>query len=213
MTDTDFETFSGEVKRLAVVMRLRAAPLEVMQITKAYFTAFKRFPMSVVVAGADRWIEQGDRFPKAKQWLDAMPAPGETRILELLQDEADDWLAAERAHFQRSPCRCLVCVGAGVSDQPQRFIPDCEPDGRDAHARIGDRVITRGRWAHGEELAGWYAARAAYVALLERLPRLPKPMPAPTRALPMKRGRMLTFKDRIDAIFRKPKEREPGEEG
>jgi hypothetical protein len=203
MTDVDFEAFATEVKRLAVVLRLRAAPFELAQITRAYFGAMRPYSLTAVTAGADEWIRRGERFPKPKQWIDVMPTPGATVVRELTSDEADDWLAAERRGWERSPCDCVLCLAAGVDDRPLRFVPELEDDGRDVRARIGVRVITRGHWAHGEELARWYQARQAYVDTVRALPTATRQQ---LQQLPK-----LTFLERIAAIYDKP--REPGEEG
>jgi hypothetical protein len=217
MTDRDFETFSSEVRRVAVVMRLRAAPIEVHQITKAYFTALRRYPIGAVTLGADRWIESGSRFPKAKEWIDAIPPPEAATVLELTRDEADEWLAAERRGWEQSPCACVLCVAANV-DKPLRFVPDVEPDGRDARGRIGDRTIVRGHWAHGEELARWYGARGdSYNEILTQLPRTfpTTPLVKPReRIAPILRGRVVSFQERLNQIFApRSKPREPGQEG
>jgi len=118
--DQDFAAFGDTVRRLATVMRLRANPTELTQITQAYFKAFRRRPLSSVIAGADSWIERGDKFPKPAQWLRLMPQRegGVARLMPLTRDEADQWLQAERQRFEGRPDGCVLCLAADVPHVP-----------------------------------------------------------------------------------------------
>lgn len=226
MIDQDFEQFTVEVRRLATVLRLRASPTELTQITNAYFKAFKRRPLSAVVAGADAWIERGDKFPKPAQWLGVMPRRDASgQVSALTRDEADEWQQAERQAWEGRPCGCVLCIAAEITDKPLRFVPDIEGDGRDARGTIGEREVTRGHWAHGDELVRWYHARAqfydTYLALF------PNSVMSKRDA---ERASKVRFEQRLEEIFakRRPAERpastfqplvdvagarEPGEEG
>jgi hypothetical protein len=107
-------------------------------------------------------------------------------------DEIAEYHQAERQHYQADPCGCLSCQLAGVTPRPLRFVPDFTDDDRPEQAfdSVRKRIVQTGHWAHGDELARWYAARAAFFATVPRS----SPM---ARAL---------------AVLVSP-EREPGEEG
>jgi len=61
-------------------------------------------------------------------------------------------------------CECVLCGQAGVTHRPIRYVPDDD----ELKAKIGDRVILRGHWAHGQELKRWYAAKEAFWANVRR---------------------------------------------
>jgi hypothetical protein len=48
-----------------------------------------------------------------------------------------------------TPCTCLACVTAGISDRPTAYVP-------------ADERVPKPRWIHGEELRRWWAARDAF---------------------------------------------------
>ena len=62
-------------------------------------------------------------------------------------------------------------MAAGVDWKPGRFVP--EFDGYDCERKVFDqgrqRTVTAGHWAHGEELAGYYEARGAYLAAADAI--------------------------------------------
>lgn len=166
MTDAEIFPFMSTLRDVARVFPIRGDETDVQQLGAAYFKALRRYPLALVQAGAERVIERNKHFPKPAEWLDAIPRATQTGTVELLTVvEADDWLAAERGRWQQAPCRCPECRAAGVSEQPQRFVPMLDANGQDERGLIGERAITRGRWIHGEELARWYAAKAEFWAL------------------------------------------------
>ena len=78
--------------------------------------------------------------------------------------EQDDLARAERLRYEDTPCSCVLCFRAAVNDRPLRFVPTLTHDGGDelrAFHPQRRRVEVVGHWAHGEELARWYQARAA----------------------------------------------------
>ncbi len=215
MTDTDLDLFSVEVRRLATIFRFRASPLELTQITTAYFKALRGRPMSAVTSGADTWIGKGQRFPKPFEWLESMPRPGAQpiNVPPMSQGEADEWSRAERLRWEDQPCPCVVCFTAGVSHRPLRFVPEFDEFDRDRKVfePVRGRTVTAGHWAHGDELARWYVAKEMFWAQFRSF--------AGMRIMAANIPRA-SFEERIERIFKPrtlknapPVEREPGEEG
>ncbi|HLX21656.1 MAG TPA: hypothetical protein VKR23_16035 [Gaiellaceae bacterium] len=210
MVDQDFDAFAVEAARVATIFRFRASPIELKQITQAYFKAFKGRPLPVVVAGAEAWIEKGGRFPKPAEWIAAMPRAGVLDRPLMGKAEAAEWTRAERLRWEDLPCACVACLAAGI-DRPLRFVPEVDEDGRDRHVvDPSGRLVTSGHWAHGVELLVWYAAKDAFYARCQKLELRGDPLtPKPKR---------ISVKERKDKIFWKAQatpvvEREPGEEG
>jgi len=213
--DQDLDAFAIETRRVATIFRFRASPLELTQITQAYFKAFRSRPLPSVIAGADNWIAKGARFPKPAEWLAEMPRPGtiSVDVPVMGMTEADEWLRAERLRWQDEACDCFACQAAGVTHQPIRFVPETTEDDRDrrVHHPLTHRVVTSGHWAHGQELARWYQARAEFWKLFTV--SLPKHLVPQTTGSTQK----VTVTQRIEAAFSRPKpvlvvSREPGDE-
>lgn len=168
MTDSEIFPFMDTLRDVARVFPIRGDEHDLKQLGTAYFKALRRYPLAMVEAGAQRCIEQNKHFPKPAEWLDAIPRGGVTSSIEELSvAERDDWLAAERGRWEGRPCRCQECRAADVTHRPLRFVPDVSADGRDARAQIGERVVTRGHWAHGDELRRWYAAKEHFWGLFD----------------------------------------------
>lgn len=165
MTDVDLFAFMDAFRGLQRVFPKRLDDLQTTQLGQSYFKALRRFPLSQVQAGADAWIQRGKFFPKPAEWMDAIPRARTTQpaIPELSALEASDYLAAERRRYDGEPCGCPACRSAGVDHRPTRFVPEFDAiTGLDLRARIGERVVVRGHWAHGDELARWYAAKEKF---------------------------------------------------
>jgi len=214
MTEVELFEFNVVFADLRRVFPIRADESDARQLIASYFAAFRRFPLARVKAGAEAWIAHGKRFPRPAEWIEAMPQPTvQAAVGELSADEADVWLEAERRRWEGRPCSCPACRQAGVSRRPIRFVPEFDADDADVRGRIGDRVITRGHWAHGDELARWYAAKDAAMQAFRRW--------AETHAMRAdgKKKKRPSFEQRIEAIFTKREppaptpEREPGQEG
>lgn len=187
MQDADLFEFMAIFRELLGVFPKRLDEAEIGSLSKAYFHALRRFTIPQLRAGADVWVQRGKFFPKPSEWRESVPreAVQSVALVELTPVEAAEHLDAERLCYQGEPCACRRCQGAGVTHRFLRYVPESDEYGRDAKALIGERVVTRGHWAHGEELAGWYAAkdrfRADYLALLARMsmPKLTTPIAQP----------------------------------
>lgn len=211
MTETDLFEFNIVFADVRRVFPLRADETETRQLMSSYFGAFRRFPLPRVRAGAEACIATGTRFPKPAEWIKAMPAPRVVATIAALEtDEGDQWLDAERRCWEGRLCACAACQAAGVTARPLRFVPDFDEEDRDLKGRIGDRVVTRGHWAHGDELARWYAAKEKFWGAFHAV--------VASKAMGSKTKKM-RFEDRIAAIFAPkpppdpPSDREPGEDG
>ncbi len=198
MDEADYYLFERAFRRAATVFRLRLKEPDMKELATVYFRALSHVRLDVVLAGAKVCLTKYKTFPKPIEWLDALPPPQKSptdstlAMRDMRQEEADGWSHAERLRYEDSPCSCVLCCEAGVTDQPLRFVPNVTVNDRDDYARhpVKQRPVTTGHWAHGEELARWYVARAAFFALGATLkPSIRRLLPPTCR------------------------EREPGEEG
>jgi hypothetical protein len=169
MTPADVDAFTETFNRLRAVFPLRADKAELNHIVRLYFRALERFAIEDVDAGADAWTNQGTRFPKPAEWIAAVPRNGVRRYPELSDDEAAEHRAAIAAQYVGDPCTCYDCRQAGVTHRLLRHVPLEGADGKDLLGILDGRVVTRGHWLHGEELARWYEARDAYLELQHRI--------------------------------------------
>jgi len=203
VTDAELFPFMDTFRSVQRVFPLRGDEHEIRDVGASYFKAFRRFGLKDIQAGADRWIEQGKRFPKPAEWIDAIPRRVRVAEIVALSDEAGrDYERAERLRYEDAPCHCRECVEAGVNEKPLRFVPETNHDGTDRRVRIGDRVVVAGHWAHGSELARWYQGRADFY---NRCLELGIGRDVLNPGLKQKKQR---FEDRIKEIFeRKPDER------
>ena len=173
MTDADLTDFQTAVQEVRLIFPLRGDPEEFDRICRAYFTALRSYPLSAVRAGVAVGMRRWTRFPRPAEWIDAIPRRGAPSTVAFMTDtQAHEWNRAESLRWEDVPCACAECFRAGVS-QPIRFVPELEEDGRDRrvkHPRT-DRVVTAGHWAHGDELAGYYLARAQFFGAFLRVVR------------------------------------------
>ncbi len=161
MTDAELFAFVDVVKGLDTLFPKRLEEHERHQRNKAYFKALKRFPLAQVQAGADAWSIKGKFFPKPAEWIDSVPKARviAAEIMAMTEAESHEYRRAEALMYEDRPCRCLECRDI---DKPLRFVPTLDSDGSEQKRLEGDRVVTAGHWAHGQELAGWYQARADF---------------------------------------------------
>jgi hypothetical protein len=198
MLDHEFEKFQRAFVRLAGLFRLRLQGDALDELARSYFKILSEHPLGDVFDAAKHVIEKQRSFPKPIDWLRAIPKrlPTPTEP-DMTDKQAAEWYRAERLRWEDTPCSCLLCQAAGVTEKPLRFVPeftDTDRERRVRNARL-ERVVTAGQWAHGDELAGYYRAKADfYERFYQSLGH---------RALaPIRRELVLV-----------PSEREPGEEG
>lgn len=184
MQDGELFAFMALVRELLAVFPKRSMDDdEIGALSKAYFTSLRRYSIAELQAGAQAWMQRGKFFPKPAEWRESIPrhAPGVQALVPLAPSEAAEYLDAERRRWEGEPCGCRRCVGAGVDHRLLRFVPECDDAERDVRGLIGQRVVVRGRWIHGEELRRWYEARDAFMAAMQRViadRRMPKVTPA-----------------------------------
>lgn len=164
MTDHDLTAFAETFGTLRGVFALRGDADELRRVMGLYFKALRRFPLGAVIAGSSIWMERGQRFPKPADWIGAIPRREKITLPEMSHDEAEEYLRAEGLHYEDEPCRCLLCKAAGVDHRFLRYVPDVDDTDRDVRMKIGDRVVVRGHWAHGDQLQRWYIAREKFRA-------------------------------------------------
>lgn len=173
MTDADYGTFERAFRRLSGAFRLKLKPVELDELTRTYFRVLDTASIEDVLAAGKVCVAKCRVFPKPVEWLEALPSatssaaplPPDMRVMSA--DEAAEYVRAERLRYEDEPCGCLSCQLAGVTGLALRFVPDVTDDGRDERAMCPPKnvVVVSGHWAHGEELARWYAARDAFHAL------------------------------------------------
>lgn len=161
MTQTDFEAFALEYKRLSAALeRYKQGPAELATKTDAYFHVLKKFPLSDVIAKADTWLQSESKMPKPAEWAGVVVRRQGPEPPTMSESQAREYRAAELAGYELPPCTCGLCKEAGVSEKPLRFVPQDPP------VKVWDpllnRLVTAGHWAHGWELFRWYQARADF---------------------------------------------------
>jgi len=177
MTDFDFATFEKAFGRLTVAFRLKLKAPERDDLARTYFKSLDAHPIDAVIAAGKRCVEQCRVFPKVADWLhelgtaDLPACPPDQRYMAV--DEADALEYAAAVRYEADPCGCEACVAAGVDHRPLRFVPSTiENLGFErAFNPRRNKVEVVGHWAHGAELARWYAARAVFMTRTGKAPR------------------------------------------
>jgi hypothetical protein len=177
MTDFDFATFEKAFGRVITAFRLKLPPQERDDLTRTYFKILDAHPIDHVITAGKRCIETLRTFPKAADWLGelsrtaAPTCPADRRTMSV--DEADELARAHALAYEEPPCFCVLCYAAGLTNRPLRYVPtEFGPDEVErAFNPRTSRLEIVGHWAHGEELARWYAARDVFFALRRRAPR------------------------------------------
>lgn len=206
MIETEMFAFADVFRAVQRVFPLRGEDHEIKQVMGAYFKALRRYPLSAVQAGADEVLVRSKHFPKPAEWIDAIPSRRGPSVEIETMSEADalDYRRAESLKYDGPPCSCRSCVEAGVSERPLRFVPEQNPDGSDRKVRDvrGDRVVTAGHWAHGQELARWYEARANFWnEMIQKFPGLVNKNA--TKDVGKQIARVLSPKDRMSRLGEK----------
>lgn len=184
MQDADLFAFLAIFRSLLHVFPKRLEDSEIDPLARSYFTAFRRVTVAQIQAGADVWMQRGKFFPKPAEWLESIPRKSAAGVAlsPLTPVEVAEHLDAERRSYEGDPCSCRACERAGVTHRFTRYVPESDELGIDAKGLIGERVVVRGHWAHGDELARFYVVRdkfwTDYRALLKRM-TMPDAKPEP----------------------------------
>jgi len=163
MTTDDRPAFNGAFKRLALTFRMKMRPAELENLSDTYFRLLESYSLHDVVAAGNALLHTHRRFPKPLDWSEAITrtqigAPADVRVMSV--PEATEYVRAERLHYDDDPCDCLLCQALPNAIR-RRFVPDFTDDDREEKAFCPpkNRTVVVGHWAHGNELARWYAAR------------------------------------------------------
>lgn len=165
--------FMATFRSLVRVFPLRGDEHEINDVGASYFKALRKFTLSQIQTGSDRCVQQLKRFPRPAEWIDLIPRRTDTpEIQGMSEPDAKEHRRAEGLRYRDQACSCRGCRDAEVSDKPIRFVPDLDRDGNERRVRDGERIVVAGHWAHGQELARWYQAKAdfynAYYAALAK---------------------------------------------
>lgn len=182
MTDQDHVAYEREFDRLAAALtRYKLDPEVRRGRLESYWHVLRKFPIELVCAKADSWLETQSEFPSPAEWA-AQIVSKKADLPVLTQTESAEYWRAEQLGFEDDVhCRCRDCVAAGLPDRAVnalRYVPREDVEGRPIRARdpFSGKVITPGLWLHGVGLVRWYEARARFWALAAELK--PKSMPA-----------------------------------
>lgn len=199
MIDEERPSFAKTARELAIAFG-RKLPEPRIDV---YFDALGAYPLGAVLASAQVLRDTHKHFPTIAEWLEAVrrqappapPASHDVRWMTAAECDALAWAAAHGFEDEQ-PCLCAACVRANVEDRPRRFVP--HDDERAWNPRM-NKLETPGHWAHGEELARWYAARDGFFSRLG-----PRKVRTLNQAVATIAGRWQQTLSRV---------REPGEEG
>ena len=173
MTSYDLPAFTEVFDGMArVLFARRMDDGERGQMLSAYFKALRGYRIEAVKVAAETILATHKHFPKPVEWVDALPrVESRPDVPTMPEDEARDWRDAESRYWEADPCGCDACVAANVHWKPLRFVPEFDSWDNERKALDGSRgrVVTRGHWAHGQELARWYASRGAFTSMAETL--------------------------------------------
>jgi hypothetical protein len=198
MTPGDFDTFLAEFSRLSAALgRYKTTPQETAAKADAYFHVLKKFPITLVIAKADAWLATETDFPKPAQWAGQIVKAAVAPLPRLSPEDEREYLRAERLRYEDAPCGCAACRRAEVHEKPLRFVPEFTEHDTERKVWCGDRIVTAGHWAHGQELFGFYRARADFWNHVAELGLLSKAQ--------VKRDEKLPLEDRLNRIFAKAK--------
>lgn len=174
MTDEDYSTFDRAFRRVCGAFRIKLKPVEQEELTRTYFRVLAPYPIDEVVLAGKACLTKFRTFPRVADWLAQLSAggfqsqcPPDRRVMTV--SELDEQFRAERLRYQDHSCLCSECCRAAVDDKPVRFVPSLVGDSEErAFNQRRSRVDVVGHWAHGDELAQWYAAKDAFFALAAR---------------------------------------------
>jgi hypothetical protein len=206
MDHQDQPTFDRAFRRLVGAFRLRLSAGQLAELSTTYFRVLEGYPLDRALFVGKQLLETYTRMPYPAEWLSACARPDapagapDAHQRWMTTSELDERAQADAWKYAAAPCACRDCLDAGVSDQPLRYVPT-DLDATTYETAWDSRrgvVQIAGHWAHGDELARWYAARRACFAHAHR------------RGIPLRR--VLERDDDGGAVLVSVS-REPGEEG
>ena len=168
MTDADFGPFEAAFKRLSGALNRKWTTAEFKRTVQIFFDTLQHADLVDVLA-AEPILRARNRWPKAGDWLAALPnrpqVPAGMRVMGV--SELDEYRLAQGLRWDDPDgCQCLVCQAAETTAWPLRFVPDFTADDVEARAFCPtlNRELVTGHWAHGHELRRWYLAKGAFEA-------------------------------------------------
>jgi hypothetical protein len=184
----DFSTFDRAFRRVCGAFRLKLKVEEASELTQTYFRLLESHSLDDVLDSGRTLLASAKRFPLAAEWLSVLETTARAKHREtatvdrrqMTQSEIDEWEDADRLRFEGQPCLCADCVRANIDEQPIRFVPTVrDADGYELAFNPRRKVVQiAGHWAHGDELARWYAARENFFLSVRRSPRVARLLPA-----------------------------------
>jgi len=173
MVEPEFGTFDRAFRRVCGAYRLKVKEPEVESLSRTYFKVLDAAPLEDVLTAGKACLRTCRRFPTVAEWVAALPVPPVIAVSADLRvmptDERAAYARAEALRYADIPCGCGACFRADVTDRPLRFVPDETHGVLDrAIDTVRNRIVVTGHWAHGEELARWYAARDAFFGSVPR---------------------------------------------
>src|SRR5262245_37942805 len=174
MTESDYELFMSEFRRMAAAFERYPQSADAMRSRgDVYFNVLKRWPLSAVISKTDAWIEQQTKMPKPAEWSNQIIQHRQTEIYaDMNQDEAKEWLRAEKQKWEDEPCHCRECIEARVTEMPRRFAPVFDSNDSEVHGLCFGRIVARGEWLHGFALMRWYLAKENFTSLRKKKLRI-----------------------------------------
>lgn len=173
MTEQDLVPFAQWFNVLAVTHRLMASEDLKGRMLAEYFDVLRPYPFEAVEQSYQALRRKMKKWPVPADWLEALPAFGSVWRLPPLTDaeyQLND--EAEKLGYEREAvCQCRSCVDAGCF-MPPRYVPVIDRDGKTIERRHPHRnsvPVLLGRWIHGDELKRWYAARARFYEMKDKL--------------------------------------------
>jgi hypothetical protein len=164
VNDEDIGPFESAFRRLSGALNRKWTAAEFRTAVSVYFDALKHADLADVLA-AETTLRSRNRWPKAGDWLAALPVrrPASNGERVMRTTEVDEYMRALRLHYHGEPCDCVLCQSAEVTHLPLRFVPDfCNDMEERAFCPPLNHIVTTGHWAHGDELRRWYAAKQEF---------------------------------------------------
>jgi hypothetical protein len=174
MTESDLQRFGDWFETLAVIHRLAGSEDARLRMKAEYFDVLRPYAVIAVESAYQTLRHRMKKWPVPADWLEALPPHGSATRLPLLtfeeQRENDE---AERLGYEAEKyCHCRECEAADATHIKPRYVPRLDQHGHTIdrqHSTRPNRAVSLGRWIHGTELKGYYAAMGAFFALRAKL--------------------------------------------